>query len=134
MSKSESIHLFKVLDTDANLDSKRSPGECLSACAWPKLDINLQMLPNFQMKNCLSVEIWAGVSMVASKREHFASQFLLLTVTLTIADSAPPPQCCLPSLLLGSISTGGQVILCCWGCLCAAGCLAASLALPTRCH
>lgn len=134
MSKSESIRLFKVLDTDANLDSKRSPGECLSACAWPTLDVNLQMLPNFQMKNCCSVEIWAGVSMVASKREHLASRFLLLPVTLTMADSVPPPQCCHPSLLLGSISFGGQIILCCWGCLCTVGCSTASLALPTRCH
>lgn len=87
---SESISLFKVLDTHANLDSKRSLGECLSVHAWPRLGINLQILPNFQMEKCCSVEIWAGVSMVASEREHFASWFLLLTVTLTIADSVPP--------------------------------------------
>lgn len=87
---SESISLFKVLDTHANLDSKRSLGECLSVHAWPRLGISLQILPNFQMEKCCSVEIWAGISMVASEREHFASWFLLLTVTLTIADSVPP--------------------------------------------
>ena len=58
---SESISLFKVLDTHANLDSKRSLGECLSVHAWPRLGINLQILP--------FGEVWWILAIVFTKKK-----------------------------------------------------------------